>query len=449
MSAILNLKYFNSFWLKKISSMVNNQPSNPRSNLANVPGGYTSNDQTDWYIEEARIRGGYNNTSVDFGVKAYLVEDQSNQQHRFNSIIYSGVFNSRTGVNDTNVFSVSDDITKSADPANGSIQKLFAENTDLIVFQEDKVSRALIDKDAIYSAEGSAITTSAAQVVGQMVPYLGNYGITTDPESFAVYGYRKYFTDRKRNAVLRLSRDGITEISSYGMRDFFRDKISSLSPSSKIIGGWDIHSKNYVLSIQQDNGSYDTLSFDEEAKGWTSFFSYKPNFILSINSSLYSAYNGELWKHYSFDDSSSVRRGIFYGQQYESSVQFVFNSNQSLVKNFKTINYEGSADWRVSAISTTIDTGLSIDKAAGPSSRSTLLGLEAQLWNNNFKRKENKYFANIVNSTPVQAGDIVFGNGGTSGVKGFFAVVDMSVDNSIGGKKELFAVSTDYSESSY
>ena len=109
----------------------------------------------DWYIEEARIRGGYNNTSVDFGVKAYIVEDTFKQQHRISSLIYSGIFNSRTGVNNTNQFSVGEDITRSADPANGSIQKLYAEDTNLIIFQEDKVSRALIDKDAIYSAEGN------------------------------------------------------------------------------------------------------------------------------------------------------------------------------------------------------------------------------------------------------------------------------------------------------
>ena len=33
----------------------------------------------DWYIEESRIRGGYNNTSTDYGVKAYLVEDNDDQ----------------------------------------------------------------------------------------------------------------------------------------------------------------------------------------------------------------------------------------------------------------------------------------------------------------------------------------------------------------------------------
>ena len=126
MPATINLKYFNSFWIKKIDSIVANQPVDPRTNLDIVPGGYTSSTTTpkrDWYIEEARIRGGYNNTSVDFGVKAYLVEEETRQQHRFNSLIYSGVFNSRTGINRTNVFSVGEDITKSADPANGSIQK--------------------------------------------------------------------------------------------------------------------------------------------------------------------------------------------------------------------------------------------------------------------------------------------------------------------------------------
>jgi len=107
----------------------------------------------DWYIEESRIRGGYNNTTVDFGVKAYIAEDNPQQQNRINTLIYSGIFNSRTGVNNTNQFSVAEDITRSVDPANGSIQLLYAEDTNLIIFQEDKVSRALIDKDAIYSAE--------------------------------------------------------------------------------------------------------------------------------------------------------------------------------------------------------------------------------------------------------------------------------------------------------
>ena len=166
---------------------------------------------------------------MDYGVKAYLVEDEPNQQHRRSSLIHSGIFNSRTGINQTNQFSVGEDITRTIDPANGSIQKLYAEDTNLIIFQENKVSKSLIDKDAIYSAEGNASVTSRPLVIGQNVAYAGEYGISTDPESFAVNGYRKYFTDRDQNVVCRLSMDGITVISAYGMTDYFRDKLSNAS----------------------------------------------------------------------------------------------------------------------------------------------------------------------------------------------------------------------------
>jgi len=447
MSATLEIKYFNSFWIKKMKSIVD-AGDNVVEDL--VPGAYassTENPSEDWYIEEARIRGGYNNTSVDFGVKAHLVEENTQQQHRFNSIIYSDIFNSRTGINRTNVFSVSEDITRSADPANGSIQKLYAEDSNLILLQEDKVSRALIDKDAIYSAEGNAAITSSTQVIGQIVPYGGNYGISTNPESFAVYGYRKYFTDRKRNAVLRLSMDGLTEISSYGMQDFFRDELGSLNASDNITGGWDIHNKNYVVSIQQ-NGTYKTLNFDDSVNGWTSFLSFKPGFVFSLNTSLYSTHDGKIWQHYTFE-GNSTERGRFYNTSYDSSVEFVFNANQSLIKNFKTINYEGGKDWEMLSMQTSTDSSLPVAKAINILTQaSNLVDLQNQLMQNNFKVKENKYFANLINSTISQPGEVLWGQD-TSGIKGFFATVRMGVDNSLGGKKELFAVSTNYVESSY
>jgi hypothetical protein len=194
-----------------------------------LPSRYATTQDRDWYIEEARIRGGYNNTSVDFGVKAYIVDESPQRERLLSTLIYSGVFNSKTGLNNTNQFSVADDITRAVDPAQGSIQRLYAEDTNLIIFQELKVSRALINKDAVYSAEGQPMTTSGTQVIGQIQSYAGNYGIGSHPESFAVYGYRKYFTDRNQNVVLRLSQDGITEISAYGMIDYFRDNLSSVA----------------------------------------------------------------------------------------------------------------------------------------------------------------------------------------------------------------------------
>ena len=228
--------------------------------------------------------------------------------------------------------------------------------TNLIVFQENKVSQSLIDKDAIFSAEGGAITTSGKIVIGQNQSYAGNFGISRNPESFAVYGTRIYFTDKDRNAVLSclVLKDGLTEISNYGMVDFFRDEFATLDNSSfgkgKAYGAFDIYTKQYVVSLQQNSSNpaatFKTLSFDEAVKGWTSFYSYKPYFSTSLKNFYYTFNSGRMYVH----NSAAVPRAQFYGVNYKASVKFIFNPNVSLQKNFQTINYEGDNGWQVDSI---------------------------------------------------------------------------------------------------
>lgn len=385
-----------------------------------IPGAgqYTNNVDKDWYIEESRIRGGYNNTSTDYGVRAYIVDESTTRQKRLSSLIYSGIFNSRTGINNTNQFSVAEDITRTLDPAQGSIQKLYSEDTNLIIFQELKVSRALIDKNAIYSAEGQPLTTSSLDVIGQVQAYSGNYGISTNPESFAVYGYRKYFTDKNKNIVLRLSQDGITEISANGMLDYFRDAIAITEDTGKIVGSWDMHNKLYTVSIQTPansiNPQFHTLSFDEDSLGWTSRLSFKPDFGFSLRSDYFTAHGGNIWKHY----STGVPYCNFYGEQYLSSVTVVINPEPSYSKTFQTINYEGSPGWALTEITTDSSVGVPI---ASATTATTLAALENQLFLNNFKSKENKYFGTIINNTLVNGGEVTYGQS-ISGISGFYAI---------------------------
>ena len=582
--AIIEVKYFNTFLLKK----VNNNSSDPvwngsfgiPANLG-VSGSSTGypvqsnlDDNDTWVIEESRIKGGYNNTSVDFGAKAYIVEDEPIGTRRFNALIYSGIFNSRTGINNTNVFSVGEDITKALDPANGSIQKLYAEDTNLNIFQELKVSRALIDKDAIFSAEGGGTVTSSNLVIGAIQPYIGKYGISQNPESFGVYGNRKYFTDRNNNVVLRLSNDGITEISSYGMKDFFRDKLKlSTNPSvkGKILGAYDIYASEYLVSIQNPQLSRSpsrvrseilTLNFDERAQGWVSFFDYEPDEVFSLRNNFYSVKTideqflpdgssnpdykkAKLFRHY----SNQVKRGRFYDEDNVSSITFVFNPNPTNSKTFKTIGYEGSNGWQVDSFisdetgAISIDTSLNnftssedntavvlsytqgeyiLTEASATVSQNVVysstiflnvgsitgsifqgnylnfpsggfVGAEVVSYNTTtgelvinqpvdltagdlisfngyisrsnyisttgfpnaqssntyyagFNLKENKYVANLINTTQASAGEVNFGVNIT-GIKGFYAVVKMSTDNvtDVGGEKSLFSVESVYS----
>jgi len=356
MGAVIEVKYFNTFILKK--TINDDEPIwNGSFGVPEDLGGYKvvagTGQNNDYAIEESRIRGGYNNTTVDFGVKAYIVEDERVGSYRKSSLIYSGIFNSRTGVNQTNVFSVGEDITKTADPANASIQKLYAADTNLIIFQELKVSRALIDKDAIYNAEGGGAVTASNLVIGVIQPYAGEFGISKNPESFATYGYQKYFSDRNNNAMLRLSLNGIEEISIYGMRDFFRDDLNRISTSGgKAIGAYDIHNNQYVISLQDSASStYNTLSFDEQAKGWVSFFSFEPEQMFSIKNNFYTVKSGKIWEQYADPiEHPSAKRGNFYGSDYQSTVTVAFNAAPANSKTFKTISYEGANGWGLSSL---------------------------------------------------------------------------------------------------
>jgi len=66
-----------------------------------------------------------------------------------------------------------------------------------------------------------------------------------------------------------------------------------------------------------------------------------------------------------------------------------------------------------------------------------------------FNKKENKYFANLINNSPVSPGEVVFGASMT-GIKGYFVTVKMSTDDTTapGNIKELFAVSSEFVVSS-
>ena len=80
--------------------------------------------------------------------------------------------------------------------------------------------------------------------------------------------------------------------------------------------------------------------------------------------------------------------------------------------------------------------------------------LEQQIFSLNFKKKENKFFANLQqdltsNITP-QPGEVLWGSD-ISGIKGFWSTVVMKLNNTTyyNIKKELFAVSSNAVESSY
>tara|TARA_R110002012_G_scaffold202163_1_gene371180 strand:+ start:7 stop:4719 length:4713 start_codon:yes stop_codon:yes gene_type:complete len=155
--------------------------------------------------------------------------------------------------------------------------------------------------------------------------------------------------------------------------------MSNLSSVGDIIGSYDEASDAYNLTLGSE-----TIGFSEKAGGWTSFRSFLPESAVSLNGKYYTYKNGDIWRH-----SSTAIRNNYYGIQYQSSVKFVFNGDPSTIKNFNTINYEGTQSREYSAHSENnlikkgwYTNSIETDKQSG----------KVKL----FKEKEGKWFNNII-----------------------------------------------------
>jgi len=410
-------------------------------------------------VESDRIRDDYNQITIDNGPKASATLDEPYEEERRGSgFIWSGIYNSRSGVNNLNQFIQAEKITKDLNPIYGTIQKLFSRNTNLLAFCEDKVFKVLANKDALFNADGNANITATSRVLGATTPFSGDFGISKNPESFATESFRNYFTDKVRGTVVRLSQDGMTPISDFGMQDYFSDNLKN---ANRLIGTFDEKKQEYNLTFdhsdypkptppiimgtawvqiegeigmasvgQTSTSTYEptnrliaptnvpvmlgqivegpglkpgtivtntsiqygilyieisptpdladvspllgpsdaqyynewytsitilqpssytstfenstnaldkTISFSERSKGWVSFKSFIPENGVSLNNTYYTFKGGNLWEHH-----ANETRNNFYTDQYDSSIEVLFNEAPGVIKSFQTLNYEGT-----------------------------------------------------------------------------------------------------------
>ena len=290
-------------------------------------------------VESNRIGDTFNKPFITNGVKASTTLLESyNEERRKYGLIYSGIYNSTSGINDLNQFIAAEKITKDINPVYGSIQRLHSRSTadgDLITLCEDRILKILANKDALYNADGNPQLIANNNVLGQAIPFSGDFGISKNPESLASQSYRIYFTDKVRGAVMRLSKDGLTPISDHGMKDWFRD---NLKLSTKLIGSYDDRKDEYNLTLKGEVISK-TVTFKENVKGWVSFKSFVPENAISCANEYYTFNGGKLWKHHS---EVAHTRNTFYNSFVESSINVILNESPGSIKTFHTLNYEGS-----------------------------------------------------------------------------------------------------------
>ena len=202
-------------------------------------------------VESYKIRDSIAGRALALGNRVTTVAAQDfKEADRFADMTYSGVFNNESNVNKLNEFNLGLLNFKVLEESFGPIEKMVAQETNILVLQEDKISYVLASKNLISDSTGGGVVASVPEILGTQIARIEEFGISNNPESFAQWGPSKYFTDAKRGAVIQLSGNGpnepLTVVSEAGMRSWFRDMFITNFSTQKL-GGFDPYMNEYVL----------------------------------------------------------------------------------------------------------------------------------------------------------------------------------------------------------
>lgn len=198
-------------------------------------------------LESYRILDDYNAPRMDYSLRASTIIEDYEEEHKYASLTYSGLYRGDSSINRLNEFNLSLANFKNLDKSFGPVRKLFARDTDLLVLHQDKITSVYYGKNLLVDAVGGSQVASVQEVLGTQIASQTEYGISNNPESFAVWSNNYYFADARRGVVLMMTGFDVVEISENGMRDYFID-FFSLAPNTQKLGGYDPHNQTYMIS---------------------------------------------------------------------------------------------------------------------------------------------------------------------------------------------------------
>jgi hypothetical protein len=262
-----------------------------------------------------------------------------------------------------------------------------------------------VNRTTLEDLSGNTQVALSNRILGSYNTLLGSHG-TLNPESVSVDRGRVYFWDAIDGVWVRYGRDGLTEISFYKMRNWFRElgqlvinEYSSTPPV--VISEFDPYNEELVTfmnhsslpSTFRDYATYKGAMFSEEDLRWKSIHSYQPETFAKVTNQLLSFVGGSLYTH-----ESSGTYSTFYGTKRDVYIEPVFNEVMKNMKSWQNMAVVATHGWGAERL-------LSEYRGAKTKQQSSISLTQ-------FEQKEDAYYASIPNdiNTPVVSIPIINGN---------------------------------------
>jgi hypothetical protein len=275
--------------------------------------------------------------SNNIGISSIYAVIPNGKTKRYEQLIrHGGRYFQNTNVNNLCRFSSDDfDILNAM---YGPINKVVTMGYTLKCLQTKKNTSIYIGRNMVFNANGSSQLSLTDKVFGDKNPSELDYGCA-NPESVCVDDRQMYFFDVNTGTIIQDSANGMMPISDYKARTHWRNIADTIKniPGIYVYSGVDNFNKYVHFTIQDTNETRviedQTIVYHEDENRWKSFMPYKPEYYGSNAMVMVTFKDGELWEQ----NSVLVPRNNFFGQQYNSEIEFISNIEYPNVKVFNTI----------------------------------------------------------------------------------------------------------------
>lgn len=287
------------------------------------------------------------NSAVNSDGRPIVLEPDMKREYDPALIRFSMEYLARTNINGLNRF-FDDNAYTFAMRSYGDIQKLVVWDSTLVIMQKSKIGHSPIFQTILKNVSGQDVVESD-ELLGRIDYYSGQYGIGDAVKSVAYKDKAIYWWDNINGVNCRLAQNGIDAISK--IYEAYKFGLTNAIAARKIVGVFDSNDSSYISSFAATQQlPAKTIAYNEneysDRKGYVCFLSYQPEEIVCLNNLLISFKNGALWTH----DSSTYNN--FYGTQYDTWIEGVFNDSMGMKKTFGAVSYKGSNGWNIPEIAT-------------------------------------------------------------------------------------------------
>jgi hypothetical protein len=366
-----------------------------------------------------------------------LVIDESAKTQYFPVLIrFSQSFIQGTNIN--NLCRFYPENFEEADASFGDILRLKTRENFIRMFQRYKVAMIPIYRSIIIDNATSTQVSLSEKLLNKPNYYSGEYGIDRYGSSLVSTDYGDYFIDTINRAIVRVSLDGITNISDVFNLSVWANQ--NINIDSYGYGCFNYENRNVIMLVGNVDFGTSTITnnivaYNEPDKKFESFYGFtKVQSMLFINGYIYSLYAdptfqiNQGWHLYIHDNQT---RNNFFGKQQTSSISTVFNGALQAKKTYTAIEELANGLW-----TGTVSTGPLTNQSTSLSSADFQKTVGAFVINS----KENKFNATIKRDENSVGGKYL-----GIPMKGLYAQVALT--NSLTTEQRLISVSLKYIQS--